>query len=103
VDDFGTGHSSLAFLQGTAVHELKVDRTLGARSVAEGVEGSDQAAALREMGCDVAQGYWLSKPAPAAGMRALLGLRVTAEARASVSAAREGQQRVLCPVVAEGA
>ncbi|HWH30569.1 MAG TPA: GGDEF domain-containing phosphodiesterase, partial [Mycobacteriales bacterium] len=129
VDDFGTGYSSLAFLQRTAVHELKVDRTfvngmmqsendlalvratvqlarsLGARSVAEGVEDGAQAAALREMGCDVAQGYWLSRPIPASGMRSLLGLRVIAEpSGAVVPAPRAGTQlRVLRPVVSEGA
>ena len=120
VDDFGTGFSSLAFLQRTSVHELKVDRTfvagmlanehdlalvratvqlarsLGARSVAEGVEDAAQAAALREMGCDVAQGYWLSRPIPAAGLRNLLGLRVPTEP-GSVPAPRAGEVHVLRP------
>jgi EAL domain-containing protein (putative c-di-GMP-specific phosphodiesterase class I) len=97
VDDFGTGYSSLAFLQRTAVNELKVDRSfvvgmltsdsdlalvrttvqlahsLGARAVAEGVEDPDLAAALRDLGCDLAQGYWLSRPVPAAEVRVLLG------------------------------
>jgi EAL domain-containing protein (putative c-di-GMP-specific phosphodiesterase class I) len=100
VDDFGTGFSSLAFLQRIAVNELKVDRSfvagmlasendlalvratiqlahsLGARSVAEGVEDSALAAALREMGCDVAQGFWLSPALPADDMRELLALRL---------------------------
>jgi EAL domain-containing protein (putative c-di-GMP-specific phosphodiesterase class I) len=98
VDDFGTGYSSLAFLQRTAVNELKVDRSfvsgmlssdndlalvratvqlahsLGARAVAEGVEDEAFAIALRELGCDMAQGYWLSRPVAAPGMRALLGI-----------------------------
>ena len=104
VDDFGTGYSSLAFLQRTAVNELKVDRSfvagmltsendlalvrttvqlahsLGARSVAEGVEDSAMAAALRDMGCDVAQGFWLSQPLPAAGLRELLTLHIDLDA-----------------------
>ena len=102
VDDFGTGYSSLAFLQRTAVNELKVDRSfvirmlssegdlalvrttvqlahsIGARAVAEGVEDTDVADALRELGCDMAQGYWLSRPVPAAGLRALLGIDAVA-------------------------
>jgi diguanylate cyclase (GGDEF)-like protein len=98
VDDFGTGYSSLAFLQRTAVNELKVDRSfvvgmlasdndmalvrttvqlahsLGARAVAEGVEDPMLAEALRGLGCDMAQGYWLSKPVGAEDLRILLGV-----------------------------
>ncbi len=93
VDDFGTGYSSLAFLQRTAVNELKVDRSfvsgmlvnandaalvratvqlahsLGARAVAEGVEDAEHAQALRELGCDVAQGWLYGRPVPAAQVR----------------------------------
>ncbi|MCU1692735.1 MAG: GGDEF-domain containing protein [Frankiales bacterium] len=89
VDDFGTGYSSLAFLQRTAVNELKVDRSfvkgmlvnandaalvratiqlahsLGARAVAEGVEHEEHAEALRDLGCDVAQGWLYGRPVPA--------------------------------------
>ena len=98
VDDFGTGYSSLAFLQRTAVNELKVDRSfvlgmlasdsdlalvrttvqlahsLGARAVAEGVEDPALAEALRALGCDMAQGYWLSRPVPPHEIRVLLGV-----------------------------
>jgi EAL domain-containing protein (putative c-di-GMP-specific phosphodiesterase class I) len=89
IDDFGTGYSSLVQLQKMPFSEVKIDRSfvmqmignrdcriiveiitdlarrLGLRSVAEGVE--DQAAldALTELGCDVVQGYHLSRPMPA--------------------------------------
>ncbi|MBK5307515.1 MAG: bifunctional diguanylate cyclase/phosphodiesterase [Frankiaceae bacterium] len=98
VDDFGTGYSSLAFLQRTAVNELKVDRSfvsgmlqsdndlalvratvqlahsLGARAVAEGVEDGELAAALLALGCDMAQGYWLSPPVAPEELEKMLGL-----------------------------
>jgi predicted signal transduction protein with EAL and GGDEF domain len=98
VDDFGTGYSSLAFLQRTKVNELKVDRSfvsgmlasesdmalvratihlahgLGARAVAEGVEEPALAEALRGLGCDLGQGYWLSRPVPPEALDVLLGV-----------------------------
>ena len=100
VDDFGTGYSSLAFLQRVAVNEVKIDRSfvagvatsesdralvratvqlahsLGARAVGEGVEDAELAEALRELGCDFAQGYHLGRPVPAEALRAKLGLRL---------------------------
>ena len=89
VDDFGTGYSSLSYLQQYPVDELKIDRSfisrlgatiegeailrslidlghsLGMTVVAEGVELADQLLSLRRMGCDVAQGYYISRPVPA--------------------------------------
>ena len=91
IDDFGTGFSSLAYLSDLAVGELKIDRmftarlsidgvdgrneaiirssielghSLGLRVVAEGVERSDHFGFLATAGCDVAQGYAISFPAP---------------------------------------
>jgi diguanylate cyclase (GGDEF)-like protein/PAS domain S-box-containing protein len=83
IDDFGTGYSSLSYLKRFAVDELKVDRsftagvgndaedtaivsavvnlarTLGLVAVAEGVETAGQLAALADLGCEMAQGfYW---------------------------------------------
>jgi diguanylate cyclase (GGDEF)-like protein len=93
VDDFGTGYSSLAFLQRVAVNEIKIDRSfvsamtssesdaaivkatielahgLGVRVVAEGVETLEHVLALRQLGCDVAQGWHYGKPAPAPHLR----------------------------------
>ncbi|WP_051807220.1 putative bifunctional diguanylate cyclase/phosphodiesterase [Actinoplanes subtropicus] len=89
IDDFGTGYSSLAYLRRFPVDTLKIDRSfverlgaftddtaladtiiqlgksLGMATVAEGIEEFGQLAALREMGCHFAQGYYFSRPVPA--------------------------------------
>jgi diguanylate cyclase (GGDEF)-like protein len=89
IDDFGTGFSSLSYLQRLNVDRLKIDRsfvnTLGAADaqtsiaemivrlgqnlkltvIAEGVETEDQAQALRQLGCQEAQGFLYSKALPA--------------------------------------
>jgi len=86
IDDFGTGHSSLAYLKRFPIDRLKIDqsfvremvsdpndaaivatvllmsRSLGLEVVAEGVEREDQLAFLRERGCGFAQGYLFSRP-----------------------------------------
>ena len=89
IDDFGTGHSSLAQLRDVPFSELKVDRgfvqgarsnqiirpmlegsigiakRMGMQAVAEGVETEDDWHLLREIGCDLAQGYFIGRPMPA--------------------------------------
>jgi diguanylate cyclase (GGDEF)-like protein len=108
LDDFGTGYSSLAYLQRLPVREVKIDKSfvmgmaggseahasavlvrsiltlgsnLGLRVVAEGVEDAVVLEQLRALGCDLAQGYHISRPQPAEGIDALLAELAGAERR----------------------
>ncbi|HEX6394911.1 MAG TPA: EAL domain-containing protein [Acidimicrobiales bacterium] len=97
IDDFGTGHSSLSYLKRFPVQEVKVDRVfvegvaddpvdsaivravielasaMNIIAVAEGVETAEQLESLRTLGCNVAQGYYFSRPLPAPEFEGLLG------------------------------
>ncbi len=100
IDDFGVGHSSLAYLQKLRVSALKIDqefvktlasdpnnqkivrsilhltKALGLETIAEGVDDEGAIALLREWGCDYGQGYGLHRPAPSQDL-----LRFIAERR----------------------
>ena len=114
VDDFGTGYSSLANLRRLPIDELKIDRSfvapmlhdesdliivrstinlghdLGLRIIAEGVEDSATLNQLALLGCDLAQGYHLSRPMPADAF--VDWLRTANTDRGAAGAARTGNR-----------
>ncbi len=89
IDDFGTGYSSMTYLKKLLVAKIKIDKSfvmemstdrsdsvivqstidlghnLGMKVIAEGVENAESWARLKELGCDAAQGYYMSRPLPA--------------------------------------
>jgi len=117
IDDFGTGYSSLSYLKRLPVREIKIDKSfvrdmaddendavivrstidlghnLGLQVVAEGVENRHALDQLERLGCDLAQGYYMGMPMPAAELECWLrestwGLKANgaaASARASSS------------------
>jgi EAL domain-containing protein (putative c-di-GMP-specific phosphodiesterase class I) len=117
IDDFGTGHSSLAQLRDIPFTELKIDRgfvqgarhnqiirpmleasigiakRLGVKSVAEGVETEDDWHLLREIGCDLAQGYFIGRPMPADEMPRWLESWVARQAQLLKPPGAPGQPR----------
>lgn len=94
VDDFGTGYSSLSYLRRFPIEFLKIDhtftpgvdtddqqaafvgaliamgRTLGLRVLAEGIESAAQYRALRRLGCELGQGYYIGRPVSGVGLPA---------------------------------
>ncbi|WP_317034276.1 EAL domain-containing protein [Nodosilinea sp. E11] len=96
IDDFGTGYSSLSYLYRFPINSLKIDRSfvsqmetspshetivhtiinlgrqLGFRAIAEGIETPQQVNTLKRLSCDFGQGYWFSRPQPAADVETWL-------------------------------
>jgi diguanylate cyclase (GGDEF)-like protein len=124
IDDFGTGYSSLSYLKRFPISELKIDqafvrdlnhnaedaaiihtiislaRNLDLDVVAEGVETVEQAATLREAGCNEMQGYYFSRPVPAAALGDLLlahGKAEQARLLDAIQAGRPPQGRHVLP------
>ncbi len=93
IDDFGTGYSSLSYLKRLPINTLKIDQSfledmasdprdvaivrsiielghnLNCKVVAEGVEAQSVREQLKQLGCDLVQGFYISRPLPDAGFR----------------------------------
>jgi diguanylate cyclase (GGDEF)-like protein len=113
IDDFGSGHASIAYLTNLPASELKIDRSfitgmcespreeaivrstidlarhLRLQVVAEGIETREVWERLAELGCDAAQGYLLSRPLPREEATAWLRARVHARGEAPAAAHSE--------------
>jgi EAL domain-containing protein (putative c-di-GMP-specific phosphodiesterase class I) len=93
LDDFGAGHANLGYLQRLSCNVVKIDRgfldqhdkrrellggmislaqACGLRVLAEGVETIEHDALLKELGCDLLQGYFLARPMSAESVRGLI-------------------------------
>jgi EAL domain-containing protein (putative c-di-GMP-specific phosphodiesterase class I)/CHASE2 domain-containing sensor protein len=117
IDDYGTGQSSLSYLQKMPATELKIDRSfiaamagdprnrilvgstiamaheLGLRVVAEGVEDEACLDLLGEMGCDEAQGYWISRPIRGEAVAGFARRRFRRPATSEAAKASSGRAR----------
>jgi len=111
LDDFGTGYSSLTYVRQLPLRELKIDASfvrgladaerdraivcstidlghrLGMRVIAEGVEDATTLGLLTDLGCDEAQGFYLSRPLPADALAEWVRARLHIESRSADAAA----------------
>ena len=120
MDDFGTGYSSLNMISSLPIDALKLDMQfirnafreggnthmleviigiadyLSVPVIAEGVETADQLRALKALGCDIVQGYFFSKPVPAAEFEPFILQKKEADATAAASKKEltEGEERI---------
>jgi diguanylate cyclase (GGDEF)-like protein len=123
IDDYGTGYSSLSYLMRLPAKELKIDRSfvsqawgnpdlttivsstiemghrLGLKVVAEGVEDSEGYALLQKLGCDTAQGYYMSPPLPPEAFQAWMEGRLP-PSRASANVGMEPASPEALPLLA---
>ena len=119
IDDFGTGYSSLAHLKRLPVDEVKIDRSfvqeleshldddvvvrstinlghaLHLKVVAEGVETAASCDALRRLGCDLIQGYFVSKPLPLTKFNEWMSSRPRVRAAGATALSLENDQQIL--------
>jgi EAL domain-containing protein (putative c-di-GMP-specific phosphodiesterase class I) len=124
IDDFGTGYSSLAYLQELPVSAVKIDKSfvmtmdsdpgnativqstidlghnLGLKVIAEGVETERCYGDLAKMGCDYAQGYFLSKPLSPQKMSVWLEVFMSSKLAAEADAAEQEAPAVIDGTVA---
>ena len=127
LDDFGTGFSSLGYLQSFPVDSLKIDRSfvarmgeeggnlrivraigglaasLGLSVVGEGVETASQAALLRKLGCEYGQGYYFGRPVPVAEATRLVAQSQSPLCYLPLSPPRAGEQAAVVPASNGGA
>ena len=121
LDDFGAGYSSLARLRQLPFSELKIDRSYVSnchedkvngglcetivalakrfelKTVAEGIEKSEESEKLQEIGCDIGQGYLFAKPMPKATFLSALSRRLVGPPKT------DGKQRVAIKTLTRGA
>ena len=123
IDDFGTGYSSLTYLRTLPARELKIDRSFvrdidsnesnalitsaviklarafGLEVVAEGVETEGELRRLIALGCDIAQGYLISRPMPASDYAAFLANHAKSPLTRSLNNLRISPPTIANPIV----